>query len=136
MSDEKPCIWKPPCRTFLFFQNLSKTCPNPTYLHQVDPTLDASLRELLARITPLCSHYSNVVQFCEDQSGAGAAGAAVGSGRVNQALAGALYSLVKDYYIFVTQVKFICIPTVDLWIFDTMFLGFDRILFWQNNISQ
>ena len=29
---------------------------------QVDPPLDASLRELLARITPLCSHYSNVVQ--------------------------------------------------------------------------
>ena len=71
----------------------------------MDTTLDASLRELLARITPLCSHYSNVVQFCEDQSGAGAAGAAVGSGRVNQALAGALYSLVKDYYIFVTQLE-------------------------------
>ena len=73
----------------------------------MDTTLDASLRELLARITPLCSHYSTVVQFCEDQAHpATGPGAAVGSGRVNQALAGALYSLIKDYYIFVTQVGY------------------------------
>ena len=73
----------------------------------MDTTLDASLRELLARITPLCSHYSTVVQFCEDQAHpATGSGAAAGSGRVNQALAGALYSLIKDYYIFVTQVAY------------------------------
>ena len=50
-----------------------------------------------------------MLQFCEDQAHppppAGTSGAAgTGSGRVNQALAGALYSLIKDYYIFVTQV--------------------------------
>ena len=88
----------------LYIDEQIKSKPNP---HQVDTTLDASLRELLARITPLCSHYSNVVQFCEDQSHpAGTAGATVGPGRVNQALAGALYSLIKDYYIFVTQVGY------------------------------
>ena len=84
--------------------------------YQVDTTLDASLRELLARITPLCSHYSTVVQFCEEQAHPPVATGAVsgtGSGRVNQALAGALYSLIKDYYIFVTQVRVlvICAPS-------------------------
>ena len=52
-----------------------------------------------------------MLQFCEDQAHppppAGTSGAAgTGSGRVNQALAGALYSLIKDYYIFVTQVGY------------------------------
>ena len=80
----------------------------------MDTTLDASLRELLARITPLCSHYSTVVQFCEEQAhppvaATGSGAGTVGSGRVNQALAGALYSLIKDYYIFVTQVGILVI---------------------------
>ena len=77
----------------------------------MDTTLDASLRELLARITPLCSHYSTVVQFCEEQAHppVAATGSGTGSGRVNQALAGALYSLIKDYYIFVTQVGILVI---------------------------
>ena len=86
----------------------------------MDTTLDASLRELLARITPLCSHYSTVVQFCEEQAhppvatGATGSGTGTGSGRVNQALAGALYSLIKDYYIFVTQVGYFLLLICEL----------------------
>ena len=64
----------------------------------MDETLDPSLKELLGRITPLCQHYSVVVQFSESHI-------QLDSGRVNQALAGALYQLIKDYYIFVTQLE-------------------------------
>ena len=53
---------------------------------------------LIDRITPLCQHYSAVVQFAESNI-------QLDAGRVNQALAGALYQLVKDYYIFVTQLE-------------------------------
>ena len=64
----------------------------------IDSTLDPSLKELLNRITPLCVHYSTVVAFAEDH-------VQMGSGRVNQALSGAIYALLKDYYIFVAQLE-------------------------------
>ncbi len=76
----------------------ARTGPSNTLVIQADPTLDPSLRELLHRITPLCQYYSTVVQFCEEM-------ALPGAGRVNQALSGALYILLKDYYIFVTQLE-------------------------------
>lgn len=63
-----------------------------------DDTLDPSLKELVARIFPLCQNYSVVVQFAEDKM-------QFDSGRVNQALAGAMYSLLEDYYIFVSQME-------------------------------
>ena len=60
----------------------------------VDRTLDASLKELLDRITPLCGHYSTVVRFAEERARIGR-----DKSRVNQALAGALFALLKDYHI-------------------------------------
>lgn len=69
---------------------------------QIDDSLDPTLRELVQRILPLCENYSKVVQFSEyhmQPSGQ------EGSGRVNQALAGAIYQLLKDYYTFVTQLE-------------------------------
>ena len=65
---------------------------------KVDETLDPSLKELIQRISPLCQYYSTVVSFAEDKDQQGA-------GRVNQALSGALFALIKDYYIFVTQLE-------------------------------
>lgn len=65
---------------------------------KLDPSMDPSLRELVQRIAPLCQHYSTIVQFAEDWF-------QQGSGRVNQALSGALYQIIKDYYIFVTQLE-------------------------------
>ena len=47
---------------------------------EIDPKVNPTLRELLKRITPLCSHYSIVVSFVERHT-------LMGSGCVNQALA-------------------------------------------------
>ena len=76
-----------------------------------------------------------MLQFCEEQAHppppAGTSGAAgTGSGRVNQALAGALYSLIKDYYIFVTQVRYFLIIYGHLNVFIVPFIckhRFDRL---------
>ncbi len=69
-----------------------------TVTFPLDPTLDPSLRELLSRITPICQHYSVVVSFAEENMLSQA-------GRVNQAFAGALYELLKDYFVFVAQLE-------------------------------
>ena len=64
----------------------------------IDPKVNPTLKELLKRITPLCSHYSTVVSFVERHS-------LMGSGCVNQALAQALGEVLKDYYVFVAQLE-------------------------------
>ena len=76
----------------------TRASPSDPLTFSIDPTLDPSLKELLNRITPLCVHYSTVVAFAEDH-------VQMGSGRVNQALSGAIYALLKDYYIFVAQLE-------------------------------
>ena len=65
---------------------------------EIDPKVNPTLRELLKRITPLCSHYSTVISFVERHS-------LMGSGCVNQALAQALGEVLKDYYVFVAQLE-------------------------------
>ncbi|CAB4059092.1 TUBGCP2 [Lepeophtheirus salmonis] len=64
----------------------------------INESCDTTLRELVNRITPLCLHYSTVVRFAENKSTAN-------SGRVNQALSGAINSFLKDYYIFIAQLE-------------------------------
>ena len=64
----------------------------------IDAKVNPTLKELLKRITPLCSHYSTVVSFVERHS-------LMGSGCVNQALTQALGEVLKDYYVFVAQLE-------------------------------
>lgn len=67
-------------------------------MFDIDPKVNPTLRELLKRITPLCSHYSTVVAFVEKHT-------QMGSGCVNQALSQALGDVLKDYYVFVAQLE-------------------------------
>ncbi|XP_069970963.1 gamma-tubulin complex component 2 isoform X4 [Penaeus vannamei] len=64
----------------------------------VDPSVEPSLSALVSRILPLCGHYSQLVRFVEDKS-------LYHHGLVNQALAAALTSLIKDYMLLVTQLE-------------------------------
>lgn len=65
---------------------------------ELDDNIDPTLRSLVFRITPLCQNYSTVVKFIERQS-------QMGAGRVNQALAGAMSQVLKDYYVFVAELE-------------------------------
>jgi gamma-tubulin complex component 2 len=73
----------------------SKSC---AIKFELDENIDPTLRALVFRITPLCQNYSTVVKFIERQS-------QMGAGRVNQALAGAMSQVMKDYYIFVAELE-------------------------------
>lgn len=59
---------------------------------QFSPQSEPSLSALVSRILPLCGHYSQLVRFVEDKS-------LYHHGLVNQALAAALTSLIKDYMV-------------------------------------
>jgi gamma-tubulin complex component 2 len=60
----------------------------PGKIHiSIDDSIDASLKELVNRITPLCQHYSQVVQFAEKNM------QLENVGRTNQALAGAIHQV-------------------------------------------
>ncbi|XP_076348938.1 gamma-tubulin complex component 2-like isoform X2 [Tachypleus tridentatus] len=64
----------------------------------IDESADPSLRELLKRILPICSHYSVVVRFIEEKS-------QYQYGLVNQALAAAMRQLFKDYFVLIAQLE-------------------------------
>ena len=77
----------------------STTSNKPSALKfALDENIDPTLRALVFRITPLCQYYSTVVRFIERQS-------QMGAGRVNQALAGSMSQVLKDYYIFVAELE-------------------------------
>ncbi|XP_061665846.1 gamma-tubulin complex component 2 isoform X2 [Syngnathoides biaculeatus] len=64
----------------------------------VDPTLDASVKELVQRILPVASYYSTVTRFVEEKS-------SFEYGQVNHALTAAMRTLLKEYLILVTQLE-------------------------------
>lgn len=64
----------------------------------IDPSLDSSLKELVLRVLPLCSHYSTVTRFIEDQYD-------FHNGLVKQALAASFRTIINDYMILMTQLE-------------------------------
>jgi len=65
---------------------------------RVDRSLDISYHELVHRILPMCSHYSNICRFIDS-------GSRFESGLVSHALCAAMRSMLKEYFIFVTQLE-------------------------------
>lgn len=72
--------------------------PHGERTFKIDETADPSLREMVKKILPLCSHYSTVMRFTEEKRERG-------QGMVNQALAAALHDLLDDYFTLVTQLE-------------------------------
>ncbi|KAI8489395.1 Gamma-tubulin complex component 2 [Branchiostoma belcheri] len=64
----------------------------------VDPSLDVSMKELVNRVLPVCSHYSTVCRFMEEKS-------MPDYGQVNHALCAAMRNLAKEYLILVAQLE-------------------------------
>lgn len=64
----------------------------------VDPSLDLSVKELVNRILPVASCYSNITRFTEEKS-------SFEYGQVNHALTAAMRTLMKEYLILVTQLE-------------------------------
>ncbi|XP_078583953.1 gamma-tubulin complex component 2-like [Branchiostoma floridae x Branchiostoma japonicum] len=64
----------------------------------VDPSLDVSMKELVNRVLPVCSHYSSVCRFMEEKS-------MPDYGQVNHALCAAMRNLAKEYLILVAQLE-------------------------------
>ena len=64
----------------------------------VDLTLNTSLLSLVNRILPLCSHYSTICRFMEENS-------KFVYGQVNQGLAAAMRQLVREHSIVVAQLE-------------------------------
>lgn len=64
----------------------------------IDNSLDTALKELVVRILPLAANYSTVARFIEEKD-------AFEHGLVNQALAAAMRSLIKEYYILIAQLE-------------------------------
>ncbi|CAH1251170.1 TUBGCP2 [Branchiostoma lanceolatum] len=64
----------------------------------VDPSLDVSMKELVNRVLPVCSHYSAVCRFMEEKS-------MPDYGQVNHALCAAMRNLAKEYLILVAQLE-------------------------------
>ena len=64
----------------------------------LDHTLDVSLLSLVKRILPICSHYSSVCRFVEEQS-------KFIHGMVNQALTAAMRALVREHTVVVAQLE-------------------------------
>ncbi|XP_077530570.1 gamma-tubulin complex component 2-like isoform X2 [Haemaphysalis longicornis] len=64
----------------------------------VDESAEPSLRDMVKKIFPLCSHHSLVVQFVEEKEERG-------QGLVNQALAAAMRSLLEDYLTLIAQLE-------------------------------
>ncbi|XP_065054316.1 gamma-tubulin complex component 2-like isoform X2 [Rhopilema esculentum] len=69
-----------------------------TVLFNVDKSLDVSYQELVHRILPICSFYSNICRFIDN-------GSRFESGLVSHALCAAMRSMIKEYFIFVTQLE-------------------------------
>lgn len=65
---------------------------------KVDPSLDPSLRSLLDRLLPLPTNYSTVAGFIQDMC-------TFAQGMVNQALAGAMRGVVKEYLLVSAQLE-------------------------------
>ncbi|GAB6029811.1 Gamma-tubulin complex component 2 [Chamberlinius hualienensis] len=63
---------------------------------KLDDSLDPAFRNLVERILPMCSHFSVIMKFIEDSS-------LFSAGKVKQALAAALWTLIKDYMFLVAQ---------------------------------
>lgn len=64
----------------------------------LDSNLDPSVNELVMRILPLASNYSEVTRFIEEKS-------SFEYGQVNHALAAAMRTLIKEYMILITQLE-------------------------------
>ncbi|XP_069467159.1 gamma-tubulin complex component 2 isoform X2 [Ambystoma mexicanum] len=64
----------------------------------VDANLDQSVNELVLRILPVASNYSEVTRFIEEKS-------SFEYGQVNHALAAAMRTLIKEYMILITQLE-------------------------------
>lgn len=64
----------------------------------VDETAEPSLRDMVKKIFPLCSHHSLVVRFVEEKEERG-------QGLVNQALAAAMRCLLEDYLTLIAQLE-------------------------------
>ncbi|XP_037582084.1 gamma-tubulin complex component 2 isoform X2 [Dermacentor silvarum] len=72
--------------------------PHAERTFTIDESADPSLKEMVKKILPLCSHYSTVVRFIEEKQDHG-------QGMVNQALAAAMRDLLDDYLVLVTQLE-------------------------------
>ncbi|XP_065295114.1 gamma-tubulin complex component 2-like [Dermacentor albipictus] len=72
--------------------------PHAERTFTIDESADPSLKEMVKKILPLCSHYSTVVRFIEEKQ-------VHGQGMVNQALAAAMRELLDDYLVLVTQLE-------------------------------
>lgn len=64
----------------------------------VDLTLDVSIKILVNRILPICSHFSTVTRFLDSHSH-------FSHGMINQALCAAMQSLLKEYLVIVAQLE-------------------------------
>lgn len=64
----------------------------------VDPSLDMSVKELVSRILPVASCYSTITRFTEEKS-------SFEYGQVNHALTAAMRTLMKEYFILITQLE-------------------------------
>eukprot|EP00049_Salpingoeca_infusionum_P011462 m.199241 g.199241 ORF g.199241 m.199241 type:complete len:756 (+) comp14936_c0_seq1:144-2411(+) len=65
---------------------------------RTDPSLDRTIVNVVKRILPLCRAYGVVAEFIDKNE-------PFAQGRVNQALASAMRTLLKDYYILVAQLE-------------------------------
>ncbi|KAK8785899.1 hypothetical protein V5799_007733 [Amblyomma americanum] len=72
--------------------------PHGERTFKIDETADPSLRDMVKKVLPLCSHYSTVMRFTEEKRERG-------QGMVNQALAAALHNLLDDYFTLVIQLE-------------------------------
>ena len=64
----------------------------------LDHTLDVSLLSLVKRILPICTHYSSVSRFVEEQT-------KFTHGMVNQGLAAAMRALLREHTVVVAQLE-------------------------------
>jgi gamma-tubulin complex component 2 len=65
----------------------------------IDRTLDVSLQSLLARMLPLCTHYSLVCRFIQEHS-------KFKHGTINQALAASMRGLIEEYLLVIAQLEY------------------------------
>ena len=87
-----------PVFTSRFIHATPLSPPNHKQTFDVDCSMEPSLLSLVQRILPLCSHYSTVTRFVQEQS-------RFVHGMVNQALASAMRELLKEYLLVSAQLE-------------------------------
>jgi gamma-tubulin complex component 2 len=76
----------------------SASAPPYEFRLEVDPTLDPSLRDVVALIAPACQQYVRVADFIEKRS-------SYEYGLVSHALAAAMRSLQREYLVLIAQLE-------------------------------